>query len=353
MEIYDLQTLIQVLRVQPKSVNQFFRTNWFGRTMTFDNDTIMFDKVFGDDRFIAPFVAPNVNGRPSRLLGYETVSFKPAYVKMEDTVDPTVPFERLAGEAISVGSLTAQQRYDASKAELMRQQRVKLDNLHEVMAAKALIDARITIKGESYPEVEVDFRRDASLTQVLTGAALWSAAGTATPLADLKLMRVRANNLSGARITKHIFGGDAWEAFASRVDLKELMRREYAGAGQNTRMTLITEGYEGIEYMGTIEGMDGQGRIEAWVHTGKYREFETGAEQFVLDQKSVVGISDMVEGVQCYGAIKHRLAEWKAMPMFPHNWVSQDGSAEYMTLQSAPLLLPKQPNATFKIKVLA
>lgn len=345
--IYDLSTLVEVLRVQ-KSPTSFFLPLFFGRTITFDTHEILFDKVFGDDRYIAPFVAPNVNGSPSALNGYETVAFKPAYVKMQDQVDPSKPFERMAGEAIGTGSMSPMQRYDAAAAELLRQQKVKLANLFEWMAAKAIIDGKITIKGEKYPEVLVDFRRDASLTTVLTGTAKWDNVAS-DPLATIKAARINCNNLSGARVTRHIFGGTAWDLFASRVDLKNQMDKNFGGL--NTEVTRMVDGYEGVEYMGTIQGLNGAGRIEAWVHTGKFRDFETGTEQYMLDQSTVVGVSEMVQGVRCFGAIKDKKAGYQAMEMFPKMWESEDGSTDWMSLQSGPLMVPKQPNATYSIKV--
>src|SRR5690606_34554288 len=117
------------------------------------------------------------------------------------------------------------------------------------------------------PEVEVDFRRDPTLTGTLVGTAAWSDEA-ANPLNDLRTMRKAVANKSGARITRHIFGGDAWDMFAARVDLKELMNRNFGGLDVN--VTRRWEGNEGLEYMGHISGLNGAGRIEAWVNTSKY-----------------------------------------------------------------------------------
>jgi hypothetical protein len=345
--LYDTTTLLEVLRVT-KSPSIFWLT-FFPSQINFDTEDIAFDKVFTDDRKLAPFVVPNVQGRVMGLEGYETVAFKPAYVKPKHVVDPNMLIPRMAGEALGTGSMSIAQRRNAVIAELLRRHTVMHQNRWEWMAASAIITGKVVVKGEDYPEKLVDFRRDASLTGVLTGAARWSQAGTANPLLDLKTKRLAANNLSGARITKHVFGADAWDMFASRVDLREMMKRDIGGFDVN--VTLMNDGYEGLEYMGTIQGANGAGRIEAWVNTAKYIDPDTGSEQFFLDQKTVVGVSELVGGVRCFGAIKDKSANYQPLAMYPKNWENEDPSVEYLMTQGAPLMVPKQPNATYSLKV--
>lgn len=344
--LYDLTTLLEVLRVQ--KVPTAYWLQYFPRQINFETQEIAFDKVWGDDRGLAPFVVPNVQGRVLGIEGYETVAFKPAYVKPKYVVDPNMVIERQPGEALATGSMSIEARRNAVIGELTRRIRLLCQNRNEWLAARALIDGKVTISGEDYPETLVDFRRDPSLTATLTGGARWSES-TGNPLSDLKLMRQEANGLSGARITRHIFGANAWDYFADRVDLKEMMDKRYGGLEVN--VTRMTDGYEGLEYMGVIQGLNGAGRIEAWVNTSKYIDPETGSEEFHLNQNTVVGVSDMVQGVRCFGAIKDKAARYRALEIFMKNWENEDPSVEYLLGQSAPLMVPKQPNATFSLKV--
>lgn len=349
LDIYDLVTLIEVQR-RTKTAPRFWLETFFKRQINFDSDWIMFDKVYGDDRKLAPFVVPNVAGRPQRLDGYESMRFKPAYSKQKDVVDYTMHIERVAGEALG-GTLSIEQRRNVIIATLLASQKVKMQNTNNWLAARAIIDGKVTIKGEDYPTTLVDFRRDASLTTVLTGAAKWDT-GTGTPLADLKDSRMNANELSGARISRNVFGANAWELFAQRVDLKDMMNADNRGAGQQTNVTLINDGYgDSIEYMGSIGGASGQGKIECWVDTSRFIDPETGLEEYYLDQNTVVGVSDMVNGVRCFGAIMDADAGFRSLETFFKNWRNQDPSQEYLLSQSAPLMVPKEPNATYSIKV--
>jgi len=347
MAFYDTTTLLEVLRYTRQPTN-FFLDLAFQRQINFETPSISFDVVYGDDRKLAPFVVPNVQGRGSKMDGYEQRSFKPAYVKPKDVVDPNMLIERQPGEALGTGSLSNDQRRNAVIAELLRQHYVRHRNTQEWMAARALIDGKVTIKGEDYPETLVDFRRHASLSYTLTGGALWSA-GTADPLANLKAARVNANVRSGARIQNHVFGGEAWDKFTARVNLKDLLDTRYKDS--QSEIKTMTDGYEGVEFIGTIRSLNDGGRMNVWVHTGKYID-ETGSEQYMMDQNTVVGISpETVQGVRCFGAIKDAKANYRAIEIFPKNWENEDPSLEYLMTQSAPLMVPKQPDGTFSIKV--
>lgn len=344
-QIYDTTTLLSVMS-QTKVLTPFYLSFFTGQ-INFDTEDIAFDRVNTDYRRLAPFVAPNVQGRVQGRDGYDTVSFKPAYVKPKDIVDPSMDIVRQPGEALGTGSLTLDQRRNAVIAEILRQHRSKLTNRNEWLAARALIDGAVTIQGEDYPAVTVNFRRHSSLSYALTGTARWSQS-TGKPLDDIKAAKLNAHSRSGVKITRLIFGANAWEYFIARVDIKELMNRSYGGL--NTEVTRMYDGYEGQEYLGVIQGLDGGGRIEAWLDTSKYVD-ENGSEQYFLDQDTVVGIGNGVEGVRCFGAIRDLRAGLRPMEVFTKMYENHDPSVEYILSQSAPLMVPKRPNATFKIKV--
>lgn len=341
LSIYSTAELLEVSRFQ-KRITPFWLT-FFPRQINFETEEIFFDKVDQDYRKLAPLVVPNVAGRPMTIDGYTSLSFKPAYVKPKHIVDPNMVIERQAGEALLVGSLSLAQRRDAVIAEILRRHDSMLTNRNEWLAAKALIDGAVTLSGEDYPTTTVDFQRHATLTVTLAGAALWTA-GTATPITDIMNARINANNRSGAVIRRVVFGGTAWDNFTQRVDLKALMDKNYGGLNVNIQRQ--ADGFEGQEYMGTYGGVFGGGTIDIWVDRSKYVD-ENGAEQFFLPQTTVVGFSD-VEGVRCFGAIKD-MSALRAMERFPKMWQQPDPSAEFLMTQSAPLMVPKKPNASFKI----
>ena len=349
MNLYDLFTLTELYRRVKQPTPPFWLKN-FTRQINFDTPRIFFEKVFGDDRGLAPFVIPTMPGRPQKLDGFQAESFAPAYIKILDPVDPSMFIERQAGEAWGAGSLTLDQRRNAVVAELLRKGRQKIQNRFEWLAARAIIDGQVTISGEDYPSTLVDFRRDASLTATLAGTAKWDV-GTGDPLATLKSLRMASNELSGSRIVKHVFGANAWDLFTQRVDLKGLMDQNFGGL--NVNVTRMGDGWsdQGQEYMGRIAGSNGAGAIEVWVDNSKYIDPEDGTEKFFLDQNTVVGVSDMVAGTRCFGAIMDKRAGYRPLEVFFKNYEQENPSVEYLLLQSAPLMVPREPNATFSVKV--
>lgn len=343
--IYDTTTLLSVMS-QTKVITPFWLSFFTGQ-INFDTEDIAFDRVNTDYRRLAPFVAPNVQGRVQGRDGYDTLSFKPAYVKPKDVVDPNMDIVRQPGEALGSGSLTNDQRRNAVIAEILKQHRTKLTNRNEWMAARALIDGAVTISGEDYPTTTVNFRRHSSLSYQLLTTARWSET-TGLPLTDLQNAKQNAFNRSGVKITRMVFGANAWAMFATRVDLKAQMDRNFGGL--TTEVTRMYDGYEGQEYLGRISGLNNAGLIEAWLDTSKYVD-ENGAEQYFLDQDTVVGVGNGVEGFRCFGAIKDVKSGLRPLEVFTKMWENDDPSVEYILSQSAPLMVPKRPNATFKIKV--
>lgn len=132
-DLFDLATLVGVQR-RIKVAPRFWLQEFFKRTMQFDQEWIMFDRVFTDMRKLAPFVVPNVSGRPMRLDEFSTDRFKPAYSKQKDVVDYTMHMERVAGEALG-GTLTIEQRRQAVVAYILMMQKEKLYNTFNCQVA--------------------------------------------------------------------------------------------------------------------------------------------------------------------------------------------------------------------------
>ena len=348
MGVLDTSTLLEVQRVQ-KTPTSFWLEKCFPKQINFTTEYIAFDRVNEDFRRLAPFVAPNVQGKVMAQEGSDMLNFKPAYVKPKHIVEPDAVLVRKPGEALGSGSLTPEQRRDATVADLLARHKTMHAMTREWMAAKAIIDGKVTIEGENYPKVTVDFRRDASLTILLAGAAKWDQ-GTATPLNDIKAARIAANAKSGAVIRDIVFGANAWKLFSDNTDVQALLSTQTRGSDSD--FTKMVDGFEdSVEYLGQLSGINGSGLIRMWLYSGKYRD-EAGVLQDIMDTNTVVGVDfAAVQGHRCFGAIRDGKAGFQPLDMFPKMWEDEDPWAEYLMTQSAPLMVPAQPNATFSMKV--
>lgn len=341
-----LFTTYELLQVQRKfkTLPAFF-LQWFNRQINFEEDAIAFDKVSVNYQDLAPFVAPNVQGRVLKEEGFNRVAFKPPYVKPKHVVDPNMIIPVQPGETPATGQLSIAQRRQAVITHLLRKQKAMHENRWEWMACQALTYGYVDVEGEDYPKVRVDFQRDAALT-ITTD---WTAVD-ANPMEDIKAARVLANDksMSGAVVRDWIFGGDSWAKFweIHKEELVKLMDTQIRGS--ETSVTRLWDGLEGVEYMGEIKGLNGAGLIRIWVNTQKFRD-ENKQQVYLFPQNAVLGVSSAVDGVRCFGAIMDKRAGYQALPYFPKNWESEDPSTEYLMSQGAPLMVPADPNSTVLI----
>lgn len=340
-ELYNTAELIEVLRVQ-QGITPYW-LNYFTRVITSDREEIVFDQVTDGTRRLAPFVAPNVQGRVLREQGYTTKTFRPAYVKPKHVVDPSRAIPRMAGEAFG-GELSMQERYDAVVAENMRLERLMIENRWEWMAARAIIDGQVTVAGEDYPTVTVSFGRDPSLAMVVTGGATnWT-----DPLKDIEDQRRKVNRLANATVTRLTFGLDAWDRFTDNPKVQALLDTRYRGS-ETVYNTAIPDATP-FEFRGVISGQNGIGRLELYTYSAQFED-ETGTLTDMIDSNTVVGTGPGIDGVRCYGAIRDKRAGLVPLAMFPKMWDVEDPSATYTMTQSAPLMVPAQPNGSFTIKL--
>jgi hypothetical protein len=346
MEIFDTLTLAGVIETAP-TLDAYW-LSFFPNEITFDTEEILFD-VVAKDKKLAPFVAPNVQGRVIGTRGYTTKTFRPAYIKPKDAINPNRAFKRRAGEQPIVGGLSLAQRYEAAVTESMLEQSARIDNRLEWMAAMAVIYGYVDVSGEDYPQVRVDFGRDASLTAALAGAALWSATATADPLGDIEDMRTRAYKLAKSPITRLTFGLDAWAAFTANEQVRGLLNTFYKGSSSEFNRA-IGDGTP-QQYRGNIAGQNGMGNLELYTYADSYTA-DDGTDTLILNSKDVVGTGPGMQGTQCFGAIMDFDAGLVATRKFPKMWENKDPSVAYTMTQSAPLMVPAQPNSAFRLTVL-
>lgn len=346
MGVYDTTQLIEVMQTE-KTIPTFWG-QFFPRQFNFETESIAFDKISKDYRRMAPFVAPNVQGVVQRQYGYATTDYKPAYIKIKDVIDPNTNFfQRTPGEAIGGGTLSPQQRLDTVVAELTLEQRRRIDNRLEWMQAKAAIEGQLTISGDNYPTTTIDFNRDPTLEVVLTGTAKWDSSAP-NPLGDIASLRRKSKSLSGATNHKMIFGIDAAELFIKYITTTGEKLIDKTLSGSNTAISMVIDGFDGVEYMGSVQGSNGAS-YDCFVYSGKVMN-ESGVEEDLMSPSDVVGISPMFDGARCFGAIREVL-DLYPYTYYPKTYEVEDPSALYLLTQSAPLTVPGKVNATFRLTV--
>ena len=348
MDIYTTQVLNRVVEQKP-APSSFLLDRFFPGVQTGDSEEIWFDIDKSKPR-ITPFVHPFVAGKVIADRGIETKSFKPAYAKDKRLLLPNQPLKRRAGETIG-GSLSPAQRRAAQVNDSLDDQLDMLTRREEVMASEGLRLGQVTVAGENYPTVVVNFGRDAALTVTLAGGARWGEAGVSL-IDNLETWAGLVQTKSGAAPREVVMDPLAWGIFRKDAEVKDLLDRwkrsmNEAGAPALDRGPMSRgDGADRARFVGMV------GDFEIWVYSDVYVD-EDGNDQKLWPDYTVMlaagngGRKGGLEGVRAYGAILDEKANYKAQRFFSKSWIEEDPPTRYLLLQSAPLVIPYRPNASF------
>ena len=337
--LFNTHTLMGVVSQMPRP-SSFLLDSFFPMLQLEEGEEIHFDVRDGNRR-LAPFVSPKVAGRIVESEGFRTHTFKPAYIKDKRIFDAERPMKRAIGERIG-GDWSPSDRIRLNLANEIDDQIRMINRRLEVMAAEALRTGRVTVSGEDYPTVVVDFGRHGDNTVTLSGGDRWGQSAV-KPLHDLDTWALTVMRRTGARPTVVVMDVDAWRIFKADLEVQtRLDVRRVEGNG------LQMQGAQAIggTYMGRLDG------FEIYVYADWFIDPEDGQEKPVLPSGTVLMGSRAVEGVRAFGAIRDEEAGYRPMAYFPKSWTDHDPSVRYLLMQSAPLVVPTVPNASFCATVL-
>lgn len=347
--LYDTADLIGVIETT-HTAPTFFLERFFKREPILSTSAaIVFDEVLEGLPVMAPFVSPIVQAKPQKRSGFQAKHFTPAYVKPKHFIKPGDFVTRVAGEGL-LGELTPQARYDREVVRLLALQKRQIEARWEWLAAKAVIDGKVTITGEDYPAAEVDFGRDADNEIIITGAGnIWS-----DPDADIAAMfedwSDQILEQTGFAGTDVVMAPEIWRLFRkNKVVLRDADLRRAISAVPNIQPQVATQN---ARYVGKW------GEFDLWVYAGRFKD-QDGSLSRALEATDVIMTAAPseadgtggVEGIRAFGAIQDKKAGLQPIDIFPKTWEEEDPSGEQLMSQSAPLMIPGRPNAVIKAKV--
>ncbi len=334
MDVFSTQVMLGVLG-NLKRLRNGLLTAFFAGVVQSTAETIAFDVDEGK-RQMAPFVSPLVQSKVKKMRGQKVNSFQPAYIKQKARFDPARALKRAAGESFGTPLSPAQRQQAIVAAELTDQQDY-IDRRLEWMAAMGLKNGQLVISGEDYPAVTLNFGRDASLN-ALTPGTTWTTAG-AKPLDDLEKWSNAAVKASGSTTPNIVMEVDAWQAFRENSSVQKRLELIKFNAGT---IDITEPQYEGLVLRGSVDG------FRIFTYAAWYLD-DAGTEQPMLASGEVIGIG-AIEGTQYFGAIQD-VDVLQPFPIYPDSWVEKDPSARWIRTQSAPLVVPKRINASWKADV--
>lgn len=356
-ELWDTNQFLGVWRdVEPEPL---VWTEYFQNEILSEDEYIDFEKMPIQGRKLAPFVMPLARGGSvydDTATGYR---FKPAYVKLEDRIDPLMPLTRRVGIDANMTqmpvNLSPEQRLFLIRSAMTAEHLRAYDRTLNYMAALAVRDGKITLKGKDYPETLVDFQRDAGHTITLGAGARFGDAGVSIVDFFQSVLDTMTQAAFGAVPVKATMGGAVWAVMRKDAEFKEHLDKNYAGGNITYERGLVSG--EQRYKVGEMQIGGGSGaKIELWVDNTTYVDQVTGATTRYIGSKQILftGAPAAFNGFQAFGRIIDRAAGWAPMRIFPKNWVTQgDVEVEYITHKGAPLMVPINPNASLLANVLA
>lgn len=336
MDIFSTGVLARVVAELPAPA-PFILNSFFRQVQEESSEEIHFD-VDNGRRRIAPFVSPVVAGKVVQSKGYTAKTFTPAYVKDKRVFNPSRAFKRAMGERIG-SQFSPEQRMRMALAYDLQDQINMLTRRMELMAVEALRTGSITVEGDDYPQVVVNFGRTNTLTKALTTTARWGETGVSS-LDNLREWSLEVAKESGATANVAVMDPKAYALFAADPKVIAELDRFRGNAVLNP--TVVGEGGR---YMGRV------GDFDIWVYVGWYEHPTTKVVTPYLPDHTVILTGTDLEGTRCFGAIQDEEAGLQAMPYFSKSWVEKDPSARMLLTQSAPLPVPYRINASMSATV--
>lgn len=340
--LFDTSELAQLIQTifEPENflLNRFFPTVYESTTTE-----ILFERLT-ENESIAPFVSPLVAGKPMSREGRVVQAFTPAYVKPKMPILPQEALRRAAGEEPGKGQLSPEDRFLIAVQMGLQKQLRAVERRLEWMAAQALTTGAVTVVGDGYPAVTVDFGRDPGHTIELLGDDMWSnpAAPVGEDLEDWSMLVLEA---TGAAATDVVMTPDVWRALMRNTGFRELYKT-FQSLGGSLPGILPAVQKRNL-YKGTF------GSFNLWVYQDWYRD-EQGVKRNYMPPGTITMVAsgdDGVAGVQAFGAIQD-IRSLVAQRFFAKMFEQDDPSAAILLTQSAPLVVPVRPDATVSVKVL-
>ncbi len=334
MPAYETRELVGVLE-QNLPPSLFFLSTFFRREKLSMARTVEIDIIKGK-RKVAPYSRPMSEGRIMDNRGFSTNQYQPPYMKPLKTLSPSDLGKRLPGNTVYDQSNSPAALASRSIGEKLGEMEVGISRAEEIQAAQALQTGKVTIDGDGYNNVQIDFLMNSTHLPTRSGTTRWNVS-TGTPLDDIKSWQedlILAD--SGLHAGVLIFGKNAWAAFKAR---------EF-GVGKTFDMMKVNNGEinpqqlsPGVIYLGFLKE---QG-VDMYLYNDYYEDANGDTQPMMHPDKVLMGSVDAL-CVRHYGMIEDFDANG-IFKRFPKSWFTKNPSALFVQLQSAPLMALHQPDA--------
>lgn len=327
VNIYTPRMLVAALN-QIHVPRRFLLSTFFKTQTTFETEKVDIDiKKGGKD--VAVYVHPLENGHLVEDSGYSTNSVAPAYTKEVMPITASNVIKRAFGEDYTQ-PLSPQARAQRKLGENLVTLETRVLRLEEVMAAQALINGKVVVKGKKLDHV-VDFGYEIGKHKVaLSGTSCWDNGGD--PMFDLDDWSEDISERSGLVPNIIICGKKAVRAIIDNPKVKERLDIRNFNLGNVGPVVDVSDPTTGVKYYGRLMPSN----IDIVTYSESYFNPATGKLESLIPEDAVLLGNTEAGCMMLYGLIQN-MNSLTAMPRFPWSWIENDGSARYVQLESAPL----------------
>ena len=343
--IFDTNALIAVVP-NLKVAQTFILDTFFPLQELSETEFVSIDVDVGKRR-LAPFVSPMVEGKLVEQRRIQTNTFKPPYIKDKRAPDLRKPVRRMIGERIG-GDKNPVERMMQNLQFEMADQIDMIQRRMEWMACQELINGTITIKGEGFPAVTIDFGRAAALTITLTSTNVWDygSGSTATPAANIDTWQNLVLKYSGATVQDIIFTPTPFRYFMNDPEVAKAVVYDTSKFGfpNKNQVQMASEAKHGA----ILKGVWGNYRL--WVYNDWYVDMGTEGgtletEYRMIPDGTILLTSPQLMGVRAFATILDPDFSYATMQYAPKVWTQPDPAQRFLLMQSSPLPIPARVNA--------
>lgn len=328
---------------------QFLKDRYFPDAEVFATDEVLIEYKKGSQA-MAPFVAPEINGKVMAREGYSAKTYKPAMIKPKRSLTIDDLKKKGFGEALFSG-LTPAERASKIALDDLKEMREAIARTKEWMSAELLQNNALTMKhytdDNNKPKIKhIQFYEGSNNPALWTVQNKWNTAA-ADIFADVRAMILDLNR-NGHAANEVLIGSNVASVLLNNEKVQKFLdnRRYEMGKFEPE------EQYDDVTFFGELNCYGKKAKFIEY--SGTYLDEATGKLVPYIDDDSIIVLAPGL-GKTRYGAItqidfgatEFKTYAEKEVPLF-----EVKDQTRSQILQSAPLMMPKEFNPFRVAKVL-
>ncbi len=318
--------------------NTFLKDRYFPDKEVFTTEEVLVEYKKGN-RKMAPFVAPEIDGKLMDREGYSATTYKPALIKPKRALTIDDLSKKGFGEAF-YQQLTKEERASKIAIEDLKEMRDAISRRKEWMAAEVLQNNSITMKHYSDDNTKckikkISFYEGTDNPTKWTITTPWNSSN-AKILEDVRSMVLDLNR-NGHSGVELLMGSNVSSVLLENEKILRLLDNRRADFGKFEPQEIFDE-------VTLFADLNCNGKRVKFIEYSASYEDEDGTMKPFIDPDSIIVIAPDL-GMTRYGAItqidygqtEFKTYAEKEVPLF-----AIKDQTRSQILQSAPLLMPKQ-----------